>query len=291
MISSNNSVGFFLIDKPAGISSFDVIRQLRKHTNIKRIGHAGTLDPFATGLLIVAIGKATRLLDYLLTKEKTYYAKMRIGIQTDTGDPTGKIIAKDDSEDMTMEAWQALVPTLMQMKEQKPPAYSAIKINGVRAYDVARSGKEVDLPARKMEITDFTILDYQYPWLEYQTRVSKGTYIRVLSETFASLAGLPAFTYQLRRLSIGDLSIEAAVPLEMVSDLNWKDHLHDIVELFPDHLILQVSTNEVERVLHGASIPCESIDNAKSVFIQYDGHCLAIADIENHVIFPKVVLQ
>jgi tRNA pseudouridine55 synthase len=207
-----------LIDKPAGMSSFGVVarvrRKLRDELGKKiKVGHTGTLDPFATGLLIILAGKATKKSDEFLKKDKVYEATVKLGETSTTGDIEGEIEKVSDK-----------VPTLDDIKKacdkltgeitQTVPAYSAVKINGERAYKLARKGKEVEMPTRKVTIYELEILDYTYPNLKIRTHVSSGTYIRTLGEDIGKLLGTGAYLTALRRTKIADFSVEAALKLD-----------------------------------------------------------------------------
>ena len=207
-----------LIDKPAGMSSFGVVarvrRKLRDELGKKiKVGHTGTLDPFATGLLIILAGKATKKSDEFLKKDKVYEATVKLGETSTTGDIEGEIEKVSDK-----------VPTLDDIKKacdkltgeimQTVPAYSAVKINGERAYKLARKGKEVEMPTRKVTIYELEILDYTYPNLKIRTHVSSGTYIRTLGEDIGKLLGTGAYLTALRRTKIADFDVEAALKLD-----------------------------------------------------------------------------
>jgi tRNA pseudouridine55 synthase len=200
------------------MSSFGVVarvrRKLRDELGKKiKVGHTGTLDPFATGLLIILAGKATKKSDEFLKKDKVYEATVKLGETSTTGDIEGEIEKVSDK-----------VPTLDDIKKacdkltgeimQTVPAYSAVKINGERAYKLARKGKEVEMPTRKVTIYELEILDYTYPNLKIRTHVSSGTYIRTLGEDIGKLLGTGAYLTALRRTKIADFSVEAALKLD-----------------------------------------------------------------------------
>ena len=207
-----------LIDKPAGMSSFGVVARVRRRLRDElgkkiKVGHTGTLDPFATGLLIILAGKATKKSDEFLKKDKVYEATVKLGETSTTGDIEGEIKKVSDK-----------VPTLDDIKKacdkltgeimQTVPAYSAVKINGERAYKLARKRKEVEMPTRKVTIYELEILDYTYPNLKIRTHVSSGTYIRTLGEDIGKLLGTGAYLTALRRTKIADFSVEAALKLD-----------------------------------------------------------------------------
>ncbi|MEG2634544.1 MAG: tRNA pseudouridine(55) synthase TruB, partial [Oscillospiraceae bacterium] len=192
--------GILIVDKPGGFTSFDVIAKLRGVLNERRIGHGGTLDPMATGVLPVFVGIATRAADLLPNEKKRYTATVRMGIRTDTADVTGRIIEQNDCV-ATREQLESATRSLTGAISQIPPMYSAIQVDGKRLYDLARQGKTVERQARKIEIYKIEILDFNEFKREFTIDVicSKGTYIRTLAEDIASAAGCIAALSALRR--------------------------------------------------------------------------------------------
>ncbi|PLX26846.1 tRNA pseudouridine(55) synthase TruB [Candidatus Parcubacteria bacterium] len=221
MNKENNKSGNILIDKPAGITSFSVIAKLRKITGIKKIGHAGTLDPFATGLLIVAIGReATREIDKFVKQNKVYEAELKLGEVSSTMDPEGEIKKVNDNIPSEDEV-ETIVKTFKGKQEQIPPMHSAIKINGQKLYNLARKGIEIERKPREIEIFDIEILDYNYPSLKIRTHVSSGTYIRSLVNDIGEKLETGAYCQNLRRTRIGDFDIKDAVNLDDLSGDSW----------------------------------------------------------------------
>ncbi len=207
-----------LIDKPEGISSFGVVARVRRKLRDRegkkiKVGHTGTLDPFATGLLILLAGKATKRSNEFLKKDKEYEATVFLGKKSTTGDPEGELIEVSKTvptKDEITKACKKLTGEIM----QKVPAFSAVKINGERAYKLARKGEEVEMPTRKVTIYELEILDYNYPELKIRTKVSSGTYIRTLGEDLGDLLGTGAYLTALRRTKIADYKVEDAVKLD-----------------------------------------------------------------------------
>lgn len=229
MVHSHMNVtndGILLIDKPAGWTSFDVVAKIRgqrkaalKATGITptkrqlRVGHAGTLDPFATGLLIILLGDATKRSDEFLKQDKTYEATITLGATSTTGDPEGEIRPVATTQPTHNEI-EAVLAQFTGVITQTPPAYSAIKIGGQRAYKLARKGTAVDMPTRQVTIHSLELLSYAYPQLKIRTHVSSGTYIRSLAEDIGAALGTGAYCSQLRRTTIGDMNIVNASPLD-----------------------------------------------------------------------------
>lgn len=202
-----------LIDKPKGITSFDVIRILRKKLGIRKMGHAGTLDPFATGLLIVAIGDATKKLTQFIKLPKTYEAEIVFGIATDSGDETGKIIRQEKSV-ISREDLEAEINKLIGVQKLAVPIFSAIKIGGEALYKKARRGEKIDLPIKEMEVRNAILKNVVYEnsqtVINLILDVSSGTYIRSLAVELGRRLSAPAHVRNLRRTKIGDFSIEQA---------------------------------------------------------------------------------
>ena len=200
------------VDKPAGISSFGAVARVRRILSEReghkvKVGHTGTLDPFATGLLILLAGKATKKAPELSKKDKVYEATLRLGAVSTTGDPEGEITINDEAPAFTLDEIDVVARQFVGEIEQTPPAFSAIKINGQRAYRLARAGKEVEMPKRKVQIFSLEVLNYQAPYLKIRTHVSSGTYIRSLAEDLGRALGCGAYTTELRRTKIADYDI------------------------------------------------------------------------------------
>ncbi|MCK9415077.1 MAG: tRNA pseudouridine(55) synthase TruB [Candidatus Dojkabacteria bacterium] len=206
--------GILLIDKPKGITSYDVIRKTKKdYPKGTKIGHTGTLDPFATGLLILLIGRsATKLMDKFHKLKKRYVVDAEFGFETDTQDVTGKIVAQADDEIVPKkkDIESMIKESFLGMIKQVPPNYSAKKIDGKRAYNLARSGEKFDLEAKNVEIFEFKVMDYQFPNIKLEILCSTGTYIRTLVKDLGRELGTYATAIELRRVQIGRFRIEDA---------------------------------------------------------------------------------
>ncbi|MCD4650487.1 MAG: tRNA pseudouridine(55) synthase TruB [Candidatus Cloacimonetes bacterium] len=285
----DNTCGLFLIDKPAGISSFDVIRVLRRTTQIKKMGHTGTLDPFATGLMLILTGKATRLIKYIANETKGYHVKMRFGQQTDTGDPEGEIDSESPPPDLTDSDLVLLKENVLKITEQTPPKYSAVKINGQRAYKLARKKQEVVLTSRPVQILEFHLHEYMNDELEYDVLVSKGTYIRVLSETIGTLCGSAGYTLALSRTSAGNTKLADAFPLESVTVDNWTEHLCDPALLLEHLPIVEISEMEKIDFSQGKKAPIED-DITGKCRVYSNGIFCGIARVEDGLLKPETVL-
>ncbi|NQV18445.1 MAG: tRNA pseudouridine(55) synthase TruB [Armatimonadetes bacterium] len=285
-----NEFGIILIDKPAGITSFDVVKNIRKITNIRKVGHTGTLDPFASGLLPVCIGKATRIADKLSSKDKEYIVTMKLGIKTNTGDKTGKIIEEKEIPEFKTNELKQIIPDILIISEQIPPKFSAVKINGKRAYELARKDEKISLKARPIKILNFEILKYKHPFISYKTKVSKGTYIRALSETFAEKLGEIATTWELRRTKIGKLDVHNSIKLEELTQENWKNYLHSIAYILPDFPRINLKKEEIESFQNGRFLTVTETNQNEIMVLDEEKKCIGFAEIQNNIFKPKMVL-
>lgn len=207
-----------LIDKPAGISSFGVVAKVRGKLRAElgkkvKVGHTGTLDPFATGLLILLTGKMTKRSGEFLKLDKEYEATLRLGAVSTTGDPEGEITEGDTRAPEEEEIFEVLEKFKGKIR-QTVPKFSAVKINGERAYKLARAGKEFEAPEREIEIYDIQVTEYKYPFLKIRTEVSSGTYIRTLAEDIGKELQVGAYLTELRRTKVGKYEISGAEKLE-----------------------------------------------------------------------------
>src|SRR4051812_30906111 len=212
--------GLLLVDKPTGLTSHNVVEIVRKRLNIKKVGHAGTLDPLATGLLVVMLGKATKLSNLLTSQVKTYQTEMELFIETDSGDITGKIIKREKIKPFKRKEIQEVIDSFCDYTYwQKPPLYSAIKVGGKKLYEYARQGKKIEVSPRQVAIKKIELIEYipEKNTIGFQVECSKGTYIRSLVKDIAQKISTIATVVKLRRISSGNFHINQAVKLEEVS--------------------------------------------------------------------------
>ncbi len=192
-----------LINKPANWTSFDVVNKIRRALKIKKVGHAGTLDPFATGLLIVGVGKGTKALNSFMNLDKTYRALIRLGVETDTYDVTGEIVREQSIEKVTREQVEQILNEMKGELWQVPPMYSAKKVNGKPLYKLARKGQHVERQPQKVVVHEVRLLSWQPPFFEVELTVSKGTYIRSYAHDLGQKLGTGAILQKLERTQIG----------------------------------------------------------------------------------------
>lgn len=213
-----------LIDKPTGMTSHDVVDRVRELTGADKVGHGGTLDPNATGLLIIGVTReGTKQLGlFQRDSQKTYKARIFLGEQTDTLDAVGETVAMSDTEPLSQKVVAEAVASFVGQQKQVPPVHSAVRVNGGRAYKKARSGNDPQVPPRIVEIASITIDNYDFPHLDITTTVSSGTYIRSLARDIGDELGCGAYLKKLRRIRIEDFSIDDANPLEDITTENWR---------------------------------------------------------------------
>lgn len=284
--------GLLLVDKEKGPTSHDIVDRVRKILGIKQVGHAGTLDPFATGLLVIGLGKATRLLEYLQGETKIYNVKMQLGIITDTFDITGQIMEEHPvkvTEDEILKAINSFIGTYKQV----PPAYSAKKYQGRKLYELAREGKIINLPPREVSIYEIADIKIELPYVEFKTKVSSGTYIRSLCMDIGYALGCGATAVELRRIQVGKFKIEDAVKLDK-SDTPDKLISHIVpMEKILDFPKLHV--NDRDKIYNGIHPKVDDIismdDFAKDDLIQviWNGQLVAVAIAERNSDFIKTL--
>jgi len=281
--------GVLLIDKPAGITSFDVIRKLRKITQIRKMGHTGTLDPFASGLLIICLGKATRLSAKITNQDKQYSAVMQLGIKTDTGDTTGNKVSEKDFAEIDFDQVKKLVPEILRIRKQIPHRYSALKINGKKAYELARNNQDPKLQPRQISILDFRFEKIELPKITYVTTVSKGTYIRVLSETIGEMLNTYGTTLELRRTAIGKIKLEKAEKLTSLNPENWKEKLFPLINLFTEFPQIEISEKELEDFRQGRKLGVDFPDS-KDLLVTSNNEVLGFGEVEEKILRPRTVI-
>ncbi|MGI6377464.1 tRNA pseudouridine(55) synthase TruB [bacterium] len=230
----------YLIDKPVGISSYAVVAEVKRQLKIKQVGHTGTLDPFASGLLLICCGEATKIVRFLEAKTKTYLAHLRLGIRTDTADNTGKVI--EEKPIPTLENAEAVLKSFLGKSYQVPPMYSALKVKGKKLYELARAGKEVERKTREITIFSIELLKKRPEEIVFKLSCSAGTYIRSLGEDIAEKLGTVGHLTELRRLKIGEFNVEEASNLEdfkKTTGLSILEALKDlpIIELDPSLIV------------------------------------------------------
>ncbi|ERT40987.1 tRNA pseudouridine(55) synthase TruB [Fusobacterium nucleatum] len=276
--------GIIVVNKPKGITSFDVIRKLKKILKTKKIGHTGTLDPLATGIMLVCVGKATKLASDLEAKDKIYIADFDIGYATDTYDIEGKKVAENTIE-ISKENLEQSIKKFIGNIKQVPPMYSAIKIDGNKLYHLARKGIEVERPERNVTIEYINLLDFKDNKVKIETKVSKGCYIRSLIYNIGQDLGTYATMTALQRKQVGDYSLENSYSLEQIEKMvlnNDFKFLKTIEEIFSyDKYSLQTE-KELTLYKNGNTVKIkENLEN-KRYRIYFQNEFVGLANIENN---------
>ncbi len=225
--------GVVVVDKPRGPTSFDVVAQLRRVLGEKRIGHTGTLDPMATGVLPVCVGEACKLVPFLTDCDKTYEAEVVFGVRTSTGDAEGEVVQTRDASGLDPARVAEQATSLVGHITQKPPMYSAVRVDGRRLYELAREGKEVERVARPIVVHALLVTPIEGPRYRLSIRCGKGTYVRVIAEDLGELLGVGAHLSALRRTRVGRFEIADAIPLDQVSASTRRVGLADAIAYLP----------------------------------------------------------
>ena len=222
--------GFIIVDKPIGYTSADVIRDIKQLIDRQKIGHGGTLDPMANGVLPIGLGKATRLMEYLLDENKEYLATFRLGEITDTYDCTGAIVAKNNYSYITQEIIEKSLPRFTGWIYQKPPKFSALKFKGKRSYDLARAGVEFDLNPRLVKVHSISLERFQPPDVDFRITCSRGFYVRSLANDLGEYIGCGAHVLNLTRLKVGPFKLLNSVTLNQLKRYNFQDLFPQIIK-------------------------------------------------------------
>ena len=273
--------GLILVDKPTGPTSHKVVSIVRRETGVRKVGHAGTLDPRASGVLILCMGAATRLSEYLSTASKRYEAVIRFGASTKTYDAEGDAVRITGAVP-TEEDIKAILPEFTGKIEQIPPPYSAIKIKGKKAYELARAGKEFDLAARDVTIYHMALLEYRPPDLVLEIECSAGTYIRSLAHDLGEQLGTGAHLANLRRTKVGHFTIEDCVSLRKLElgfiDGTWVEYMRPAVDALPDLQRIEVNGKIYDDITFGRLIPADPSASGTALAIGPDGDLIAILE-------------
>ena len=246
--------GFLFIDKPKGMTSQSVCNRIRKSFNIKKVGHIGTLDPFATGLLIVSLNKATKCEMFLSGDDKEYIATLKLGSKTSTGDIEGEVTESKEVKQYSIEEIKEALNSFLGESYQLPPMTSAIKINGQKLYELAHKGKEIDRPKRLIKVHEISLISYQDDIIVFKAKVSKGTYLRTLGEDIALKLGTVGHLIELRRSKVGPYKIEDSKPLDEIS-LNDIKSTFDVlkedalVKEFDEAMIKDIKDGKINYLL------------------------------------------
>jgi tRNA pseudouridine55 synthase len=275
--------GVLVVDKPVGLTSHDVVQIIRKGTNIRRAGHTGTLDPRASGVLVILIGPAVRLSEYVSASDKRYQSIIRLGTTTDTYDADGHVTSSAPVT-ITETQFENTLKQFIGEIEQVPPPYSAIKVKGKKAYEMAREGEEVDLQPRKIQVYNLELLEWAPPEAVIDVYCSSGTYVRSLAHDLGTNLGCGAYLVGLRRTKSGRFTLRDAVPLRKLREAfdqgNWYQYLIPAAEALSDWPAVELSVEQVDSVRHGHRILAEEGAKGMARGISQQGELVALMEID-----------
>jgi tRNA pseudouridine55 synthase len=291
--------GILIIDKPTGWTSHDVVNKARRILQEKKIGHTGTLDPLATGVLVLCIGKATRIVRYLESDDKAYIAELRLGITTDTLDSQGKVLDKREYTPPSLERVKEVLAGFKGQIRQRPPAFSALKVSGVPSYRLARQGTSPKHDERTVTIRSIDLMDFQDPLVKFSVHCSKGTYIRTLCADIGERLGMGAHLALLIRTRAGRFTLEQAISLEQLSDMaagvGTASALISAEQALQELFSVTVDRSAADQIAHGKSLVVSSGDLPDGTpnpirILGYDGQLLAVARVRDRLLQPETVL-
>jgi len=279
----NSISGVLVVDKPTGLTSHEVVQIVRRGTYIRRAGHTGTLDPRASGVLVVLVGPAVRLSEYVSASDKRYQAVVQLGKTTDTYDADGKTLATNPVN-ITEEQFETALHQFVGEIEQVPPPYSAIKVKGRKAYEMAREGEEFDLQPRKINVYSLELLEWDPPEAVIDVYCSSGTYIRSLANDLGKLLGCGAHLVGLRRTKSGRFTLRDAVPLrklrEAFDDGSWYQYVIPAAEALSDWPIVELTEENIDSIRHGHRVPGEAGKGKMTRGISTDGELIALLEFD-----------
>ena len=289
--------GILNINKPSGMTSHDAVQKVRRIMKERRIGHTGTLDPLATGVLVLCVGKATRIARYLVSGEKEYRAVMRLGVTTDTLDAAGNILETRLYSPLDRSDIERAMRRLTGVIMQRPPAYSAVKVSGVPSYKLARQGRAAALDPRPVTIHSIEMTAYADPLVSFTVRCSKGVYVRTLCADIGEALGMGAHLAALVRTRSGRFSLEQAVSLDQLEDIASAGRAHQAItpmeEALADLPAVLIGNEEASKVLHGNRVSCPtSLANGSSDVARIHdsaGRLLALARVVAGTLRPELV--
>lgn len=283
--------GILIINKPKGYTSHDVVNVLRKALNTRKIGHTGTLDPNATGVLPVLVGTATKISKYLVEHDKTYIATVKLGERTDTGDSEGRLIEEDtDLLNVSYEQLDEILKTFIGKQKQIPPQYSAIKINGKKAYEYARQGQAIELEPRDIEIYSIKLMKLEEKEITFEVSCSKGTYIRVLCEDIAKALGTIGYMKELTRTEVNNFKIEDSLTLDEIKENSQigDKKIISIEKIFTDKQEINLNDRKKDLFLNGVRLTFEKPNDIYRIY--NNNQFIGLGIIENNLLKRDVIV-
>ena len=280
--------GIIVINKPKNCTSHDVVRKAKKILN-EKVGHTGTLDPNATGVLPLLVGKGTQISKYLINHDKTYEAVLKLGEKTDTADVEGEIIEKQEVQPSQLEKEnvEKVLKSLIGKQEQTPPIYSAIKVNGKKLYEYARRGEKVEIEPRTIEIYDLELIKIENQEITYKVHCSKGTYIRTLCEQIAEKLGTVGYMKELNRTQVGEFFIDNAVKIEEL-EKNVEKYFITIEKYFEKCDRINLNTKKLQLFLNGVQLTYDLPDGLYKIYS--DEKFIGIGTIKNKLLKRDIIV-
>ena len=280
--------GILIINKEKGWTSHDVVAKIRKITG-EKVGHTGTLDPLATGVLPLLIGKGTKFSKYLINHDKIYEVELELGKKTDTADSEGKIIdEKDVNEEYIKENLEKVLQGFVGKQEQIPPMYSAIKRNGKKLYEYARAGEKVEIEPRRIEIYNMELIKYDDKRVNFKVFCSKGTYIRSLCEDIAEKLNTVGYMKNLNRLQVGKFKIENAIKIDEANMESIKEHLITLEELLKENDSINLNNKKLKLFLNGVNLSISNNDGLYKIY--YDNKFIGTGTVKNSLLKRDIIL-
>ena len=288
--AADGFTGILNVNKPKGWTSHDVVARVRRLAGQKRVGHAGTLDPMAEGVLPILLGRATRLADYIQLGRKTYIATVKLGVATDTDDAEGIVIAESPVPDLSVSSIEAVLAQFRGEISQTPPQYSALKVGGKRAYAVARRGGEVTLAPRPITIDDLRLSSWSKTELSLEVRCSKGTYIRALARDIAIALGTLGHLTTLIRTKVGPFELGDALSPDELASTGVDTAIVPASAALPDSPGYTATSDEAARLANGQAVPAKGL-HAEHVWV-YDpsGLLVCLASADGTLLRPRIAL-
>ena len=274
-----------IVNKPKGLTSRDVVNELNHIFSTKKIGHTGTLDPNATGVLVCLIGKYTKLVNLITSYDKEYIAEIKLGVKTDTDDITGNVIAKENTT-LTLDKIEEVFSCFPTSYDQQVPIYSAVKINGKKLYEYARENIDITLPKRRVNIYSLELLSFQDNIITFKTKVSKGTYIRSLINDICTNLNTIGTMNNLVRTKQGNFDIKNSYTLEDIKNNNYK---FLTLKEFLDYPIIELDDTLIKKVSNGAIIP-NTFNIQDKVILTYQNKDIAIYEVNEKYLKPYIML-
>ena len=282
--------GIIIINKPKNCTSHDIVRKAKKAFN-EKVGHTGTLDPNATGVLPLLVGKGTQIAKYIINHDKIYEATLKLGEKTDTADVEGVVIETKyiPKESLQIEIVNKVLQSFIGKQEQIPPIYSAIKVNGKKLYDYARKGEKVEIQPRQIEIYNMELIkiDVQNKTVEFRVHCSKGTYIRTLCENIAEKLGTVGYMKELNRTKVGEFSIDDSITIEDLQNGNYNNFI-TVEDYFKNYKNINLNEKKLQLFLNGVQLTWNFEDGIYRVYC--DNKFIGIGSIKNNLLKRDIIL-